>query len=437
MASAQKEQFDRASYYSYGVKMFAEAHTLPDEAPDSVNVLFLFKTIYDALIFIQVNPLDNPGSFQATPNIEILLKDDNGVIRNRMIWSDTVWTKDYNDTKSKEKFAEGFVTLKMLAGNYNCTVNLLDRYKKVIEKVELNLNSKFDFHKSNIISDPIFTASNSSLAEYRSVPFILSNKINFTSKDAKILIPVSYSLNHNVFYYSIKKDTKKEDQFWNDMINLSGKSIPSDNCNIVASKNLDLPVTVSIKSGYKYNTGNDRAIGVLDIKLPSENLSPGNYTLTIKNDNNKDSAEYSFEVIWVDMPLSMRNPSYSLEMMYYILNDEEYDKLNSGSNDKKTTKIMEYWKQKDPTRSTPFNEAMTEYFRRVDYAFFNFQTTRDKDGAKTERGKIHILFGKPDNIEKDLISGKQYEIWTYIKLKKKFHFELVSNGLYQLTKIDE
>ena len=38
--------------------------------------------------------------------------------------------------------------------------------------------------------------------------------------------------------------------------------------------------------------------------------------------------------------------------------------------------------------NTPYNEEMAEYFSRVDYAFYNFQTINQKDGAKTDRGKI-------------------------------------------------
>src|SRR5690606_32582498 len=135
-------------------------------------------------------------------------------------------------------------------------------------------------------------------------------------------------------------------------------------------------------------------VGILSIDLPSSNLSPGAYNLVLSDDNNKSEVEFKFELVWVDMPLSLRTPSYAVKLMHYILTDDEYSQMETGDDENKAKKIMEYWKKHDPTKHTPFNEAMTEYFARADYAFFNYQTIQEKDGALTERGKIYILFGK-------------------------------------------
>jgi GWxTD domain-containing protein len=434
---AQKPQFDRASYYSYGQKLFAEAHTLSDNSKDSIKILVLFKSVYESLLFVQANPLDNPGSFQAIPSVEVFFKDESGIIKNRVLWTDTIWVNNYEDTKFKEKYSEGFIIAKLPINEYSCTIQLLDRYRKPSEKLDIQLKSKIDFTKNTIIGDPIFTYPVQQLPAYKSIPFILSNKVNFISRDAKIIIPVIYKKNYNVFNYTIKKEIQSTDIFWNDTINISGRVTPTDNSFVNLEKSKEFPVLLSIKSNSSEKSYIENSIsGVMTIELPSSGLSPGNYSLLVINDNNTDSAKYEFEVIWNDMPLALRNPSYAVEVMYYILNDEEYSIMNSGNDDSKAQKVMKYWKQKDPTKLTPFNESMTEYFRRVDFAFFNYQTVKEKDGAKTERGKIYILFGKPDKVEKVLNDGKQSEVWTYTKQSKKYYFELVSNGLYILTKID-
>jgi hypothetical protein len=80
---------------------------------------------------------------------------------------------------------------------------------------------------------------------------------------------------------------------------------------------------------------------------------------------------------------------------------------------------------------------MFEYFRRVDYAFFNFQSVSQKDGADTDRGKIYILNGKPGSVERNLVGDKSFELWTYEKMKKVYTFELVSNGNFKLTSIKD
>lgn len=435
----QKEQFDRATYYSYGIRLFSEAHILPDTSPDSINVLVLFKISNDALVFIQVNPLENIGSFQALPSVEIFFRDKNGIIRNRTLWSDTIYVKTYDDTKSKDTYVYGQITAKLPKSDYNCTVQLLDKYKKPADKNEFEVRSNLEFLTKSIISDPIFAFSDKSLPVYKSVPFVLGNKVNFTSSDAKILIPVSYSERHNVFNYIIKKVVNKEAKFWNDSINISGRAVPSDDGFLYLDNDKKHPYVLTLKTGFKYQEGFGKEIkvGVLTIELPSVRLSPGEYSLSVFADGKGDTSNFNFDVIWVDMPLALRNPTYAIEMMYYILSDEEFKAMESGSDALKAKKMMDYWKGKDPTNQTPYNEAMTEYFKRVDFAFFNFQTLKEKDGAKTDRGKIYILLGKPSISERTLNNGKQYEVWTYNDLQKVFHFELVANGLFVLTKIDE
>ncbi|MBX3044118.1 MAG: GWxTD domain-containing protein [Candidatus Kapabacteria bacterium] len=436
-ALGQKQQFDRASFYSFGIRLFSEAHTLPDISNDSVNVLIFYKIAYEALAFIQVNPLENPGQFQAVASVEVFFRDNSGIIRNRSLLSDSLWVSSYEETQSKDLYKSGYHITKLATSEYTCTVQLLDRYKKPADKNELKISANQRFLSQKVISDPIFAFSSDKLPAYRAVPFILGNKINFTSSDARILIPVSYKPNFNVFNYNIEKKILESDKFWNEPINVSGRAIPSENSYLDVQSDDNFPFVLSLKTGFKYdeNFGKDLLVGVLNIELPSAQLSPGTYTLKINNDTENDSAQFDFDVIWVDMPLALRNPKYAIETMYYILDDAEYKEMNSGSDADKSRKIMDYWKSKDPTKSTPYNEAMTEYFRRVDYAFFNFQTLREKDGAKSERGKIYILHGKADNIEKKLVDGKQFEIWNYNMLGKSFHFELVTNGLYILREI--
>jgi len=439
LVQAQQQKFDRATYYSYGIKLFSEAHTLPDNSSDSVQIAVLYKVTYETLLFTQSNTVDNPGRFQSIPLIEIFFRDQSGIIRNRTLLTDTVWADDYEQTQRKDLYFTGFMTTKLYASDYSCTVQLLDRYKKPAEVNEFNIKSGLDFTKLHTIASPVLTYASDNMPDYKTVPFVLSNKINFTSKDAKILVPATFSNRYNVFNYSIVKNISQEDKFWNQPINLTGRVVPSADTYIKFEHDEEYGVISVIKSDFNFQVSNDEQVnaGVMVIELPSEQLSPGSYSLTIKPDGLSDSVSYNFEVVWVDMPLALRNPQYALDLMYLILTDEEYESMNTGDDLFKATKIMEYWKAKDPSRSTPYNEAMTEFFKRVDYAFFNFQTLREKDGAKTERGKIYILYSKPDKIDKILEDGKQYEIWTYAKLGKTFYFELVTNGLYNLTKIIE
>lgn len=67
---------------------------------------------------------------------------------------------------------------------------------------------------------------------------------------------------------------------------------------------------------------------------------------------------------------------------------------------------------------------MAEFYSRADYALENFAGITNQNGAKTDRGKIYIKFGKPDNIKRDYSQDEiVYELWTYTDIKKEFLFK--------------
>jgi GWxTD domain-containing protein len=176
---------------------------------------------------------------------------------------------------------------------------------------------------------------------------------------------------------------------------------------------------------------------LLKIDLRDSDIFPGRYEFELKRKSTGDEYSYTFDVIWMDKPYSLYTPYYALKMMYYILEDEEYEQFNDGDDDYISRKIIEYWKHKDPTPETPYNEAMAEYFRRVDFAFFNLKDINEKDGAKTKRGMIYILHGEPDAVE-DTIKDKVTTLkWRYNKLGQEFVFTSNDGSEYKLIKIND
>ncbi|MBL0175665.1 MAG: GWxTD domain-containing protein [Ignavibacteria bacterium] len=79
---------------------------------------------------------------------------------------------------------------------------------------------------------------------------------------------------------------------------------------------------------------------------------------------------------------------------------------------------------------------MEEYFRRVDQAYFAYRTLTNQNGALTVRGKVHILFGIPEEVERLLKPGEPaQEIWDYPSLKKTFTFvDRERNGNFRLQR---
>jgi len=143
-----------------------------------------------------------------------------------------------------------------------------------------------------------------------------------------------------------------------------------------------------------------------------------------------------FSIRWIDMPFTLSNPTYAIKALYPIATDDEIDDLLAVGKDNREESLNEFWKQYDPTPATAFNERMAEYYRRVDYAYFNFASVSQTDGVFTDRGKIYILFGPPTDIRRELKpETNPEEIWRYDNIVgREFIFrDRTESGSYQLV----
>jgi GWxTD domain-containing protein len=95
------------------------------------------------------------------------------------------------------------------------------------------------------------------------------------------------------------------------------------------------------------------------------------------------------------------------EDVAYIITDEERAAFKQLSNDEERDNFIEaFWQRRDPTPDTEENEYKEEHYQRIAYANEHFAA--GVPGWKTDRGRIYIVFGKPDEIE-DHPSGGSYE----------------------------
>jgi GWxTD domain-containing protein len=95
------------------------------------------------------------------------------------------------------------------------------------------------------------------------------------------------------------------------------------------------------------------------------------------------------------------------EDVVYIITDEERAAFKQLSNDEERDNFIEaFWQRRDPTPDTEENEYKEEHYRRIAYANEHFAA--GVPGWKTDRGRIYIVFGPPDENETHP-SGGTYE----------------------------
>jgi GWxTD domain-containing protein len=86
------------------------------------------------------------------------------------------------------------------------------------------------------------------------------------------------------------------------------------------------------------------------------------------------------------------------EDVRWIITPEELTAFKALSNDEERDAFIEqFWQRRDPTPDTEENEFKEEHYRRIAYANEHFAAGRA--GWRTDRGRIYIVFGPPDEIE--------------------------------------
>jgi GWxTD domain-containing protein len=98
------------------------------------------------------------------------------------------------------------------------------------------------------------------------------------------------------------------------------------------------------------------------------------------------------------------------EDVAYIITDEEraaWKKLQTAEEMEQF--VEQFWLRRDPTPDTAENEFKEEHYRRIAYA--NERFASGIPGWKTDRGRIYITFGPPDEIESHPSGGSYVRPW--------------------------
>jgi GWxTD domain-containing protein len=85
------------------------------------------------------------------------------------------------------------------------------------------------------------------------------------------------------------------------------------------------------------------------------------------------------------------------DVTYIITDDERKAFKKLATDDEREKFIEEFWRRRDPDPDTDENEFKEEYYERIAYANEHFAS--GIPGWRTDRGRIWIMYGKPDERE--------------------------------------
>ncbi len=146
-------------------------------------------------------------------------------------------------------------------------------------------------------------------------------------------------------------------------------------------------------------------------------LADGSYLLHPKLDDvPSEGARTRFATHWRNMPISLNDIDVAIENLEFIVDKGDVRAMRRGSREQKLDRFRAFWKEKDPTPDTEFNELMSEYYRRIDHAAFAFRTGGETapNGLRTDRARLYVVNGPPQAVSREFPTGGGVrEVWTY------------------------
>jgi len=112
------------------------------------------------------------------------------------------------------------------------------------------------------------------------------------------------------------------------------------------------------------------------------------------------SASRSFDVAWSLATFTRARHDLDVEAEL-VLSEAEYERYQSQPLGEKERYMEDFWRRHDPTPETAFNEVRSEFDRRVAQADISY--TEQQRGALTDRGRVFIHFGEPDELQAEVM----------------------------------
>ncbi|MGE5180220.1 MAG: GWxTD domain-containing protein [Bacteroidota bacterium] len=163
----------------------------------------------------------------------------------------------------------------------------------------------------------------------------------------------------------------------------------------------------------------------VDLKSPLLPEAPGKKALAIRREKTFDVAPSAASIA--------SDPRNTFEVLDYIAADSERVEMKKLATDAQRQEFWNrFWKLRDPTPDTPENEAMSEFYRRVQYANQHFL-----QGWKSDMGRIYIKYGQPDEVVRNPFNFDRppEEIWYYYQ--NHWTFTFVDKGGFGSYMLDE
>ncbi len=354
----------------------------------------------DLLAFVKTD-----GGYQSTFRVSLAIRDAQNNLTNKNSWTEKAFLKNFDDTNSKTQFQYRLYRLNVFGPDWmgRCFGN----FQAYLEINDVVANNHYTFkHKFSIDSLVKGWASTEiaflkQKADSTHFPLMGRDKVLRFNRPAWIFVrlkaPQEEQLTFNMRIY--QKERKEGNKLYYQL--------------------------------FKKVTGSNGLFD-LQIPLPMDSLEEGSYLLRLSCQNWQK--ERNFKIFWFEKPTYLYRYDLAIRPMRLILDEKTYKYAKKLSYDELEKWFKNYWKQRDPTPHTAYNELMAEFFKRVAIANKRY-STRHREGWETDRGRIYILYGQPQKIDdhRYATQTKPYQVWIYSDSLQFMFVDKNGNGDFELV----
>lgn len=363
--------------------------------PDSTLVLVSLSLANQALRFRRDGP-----EFLAQYRVEIMMRGDSGAAR-AITRDETVRVRSFQETLRSDESVIFQQFFRVLPGGYTMSITVRDRGGVAVNRVE------------GVDTVPRFTGP--ALSE--PLPFYEGEGRNATAEMPKLVLNPRATLPYGadslrvyVEAYGLPDGVPVSLR----VLDGTGTPLLSDTIALTGG-------TAGFARGSVVLAPGGLPVGRLEIEIGADGAKPTRLPILV-----------SFSGQYV-----ITNFEEMVSLLRYFERQDAVAKLRDASAEDRPKLWDEFWRESDPVPITPENEALEDYFRKVQQANLRFME-EGVPGWLTDRGEVLITLGEPDEIVDQSSGldrgGLRLIRWAYTDLRLAVLFEDQSGfGRFRLT----
>lgn len=342
---------------------------------------------------------------------------------------------DFNQTKGFSQFMDVF-PFELSPGKYTLTAYLIDEVSK--KRGEYTLNMEIPAYESGLTMSDIQLSTKISK----------TNKIsNYSSKNNLEILPNpsrTFGLSYPILYFyfetynlKLNKDGNNRYNYHYYLSDTDGRRVRNFPEKIKSSTSK----TIAEASGTNIIT---LASGTYYLNIEIEDIQTGNKTFGRKKflvdkpsrKSSDDQVTARLEGFEEYMNYTRNELIDEFKKAAYISSSQEEDIFSELDVNGMRRFLSDFWKRRDQDPTTQVNEYKRLYFENIQYANATFSSAF-KEGWRTDQGRVLLIYGKPDEIERNpsSINSSPYEIWHFYSLEGGSYFvfaDITGHGNHEL-----